>query len=95
MGQIDIVMTPLGGLGWTVGEDWLDKKVVRRVEGATNNHFLIDTARCGFNPVRAGANILHGKKPWFRASRDYNEVALTHEKKKAASSISDTRLAGK
>jgi hypothetical protein len=94
MGQIDIVMTPLGGLGWMVGEDWLDKKVVRRVEGATNNHFLIDSARCGFNPVRAGANILHGKKPWFRASRDYNEVALTHEKK-AAAADPDARRAGK
>jgi hypothetical protein len=77
-----------------VGEDWLDKKVVRRVEGATNNHFLIDSARCGFNPVRAGANILHGKKPWFRASRDYNEVALTHEKK-ATAADSDARRAGK
>jgi len=95
MGQIDIVMTPIGGFGWMVGEDWLDKKVVRRVEGATNSHFLIDTVRCGFNPVRAGANILHGKKPWYRASRDHNEVALTHDMIKATSSDTDPRLAGK
>jgi hypothetical protein len=66
VGQVDIVMTPIGGLGWMVGEDWLDKNVVRRVEGATQNRFLIDVMRCGFNPARGGANILHGQAPWSR-----------------------------
>lgn len=66
VGQIDIVMTPIGGFGWMVGEDWMDKNIARRVEGATSNRFLIDTVRCTFNPIRAGANILHGNKPWFR-----------------------------
>jgi hypothetical protein len=59
-------MTPIGGLGWMVGEDWLDKNVARRVEGATRNRFLIDIVRCGFNPARGGANILHGQAPWSR-----------------------------
>jgi len=67
VGQIDIVMTPLGGLGWLVGEDWMDKNIARRVERGTRNRFLIDTVRCTFNPIRAGANILHGNAPWFRA----------------------------
>jgi hypothetical protein len=67
VGQIDIVMTPIGGLGWLVGEDWMDKNIARRVEQATSNRFLIDTIRCTFNPIRAGANILHGNRPWFRA----------------------------
>lgn len=66
VGQIDIVMTPVGGFGWMVGEDWMDKNIVRRVEAATTNRFLIDTVRCTFNPIRAGANILHGNRPWFR-----------------------------
>jgi hypothetical protein len=66
VGQVDIVMTPIGGLGWMVGEDWLDKNVARRVEGATRNRFLIDVVRCGFNPARGGANILHGQAPWSR-----------------------------
>jgi hypothetical protein len=66
VGQVDIVMTPIGGLGWMVGEDWLDKNVARRVESATRNRFLIDVVRCGFNPARGGANILHGQAPWSR-----------------------------
>jgi hypothetical protein len=66
VGQIDIVMTPIGGFGWMVGEDWLDKNISRRVEHATRNRFLIDTVRTTFNPVRAGANLLHGNAPWFR-----------------------------
>jgi len=84
VGQIDIVMTPIGGFGWMVGEDWLDKNVVERVERSTSNHFLIDTARCAFNPIRGGANILHGKPPWFRISRDHTGLPLTPEKNKTA-----------
>jgi hypothetical protein len=76
LGQIDIVMTPLGGAGWLIGEDFLDKKIVRGVEGATQNRLLIDTARCALNPIRGGANILHGKRPWYRASRDAEGVSL-------------------
>lgn len=66
VGQIDIVMTPLGGTGWLIAEDFLDSKVVRRVENATDSRFLIDTLRCALNPVRGGANILHGRQPWYR-----------------------------
>lgn len=76
VGQIDLVMTPIGGLGWVLGEDLLDKKIAERVEGATNNRFLIDVTRCALNPIRGGANILHGKRPWYRASRDHNEMRL-------------------
>lgn len=75
-GQIDLVMTPIGGAGWVLGEDFLDKEIVRRVEGATQNHFLIDVTRCALNPIRGGANILHGKAPWYRASRDARRLYL-------------------
>jgi len=77
VGQIDLVMTPLGGLGWLVGEDILDRFVARRVERATRNRFLIDATRCGLDPIRAGTNLLHGKRPWYRASRDAREVYFT------------------
>ena len=76
VGQIDIVMTPLAGTGWLIGEDFLDKEIVRRVEGATDNHILIDTVRCALNPIRGGAYILHGKPPWYRASRDVQRATL-------------------
>ena len=70
MGQIDLVMTPVGGFGWLVGEDILDRYITRRVESATQNRFVIDTVRCGLDPIMIGTNLLHGKRPWYRASRD-------------------------
>jgi hypothetical protein len=76
VGQIDIVMTPLAGTGWLIGEDFLDKKVVRRVEEATQSRLLIDTVRVALNPIRAGANMLHGEHPWYRASRDGQGLSL-------------------
>jgi hypothetical protein len=74
VGQIDLVMTPVAGLGWLVGEDILDRFITRRVESMTRNRFLIDATRCGLDPVRVGTNILHGKRPWYRASRDSREA---------------------
>jgi hypothetical protein len=77
VGQVDLVTTPVGGFAWQLTEDFLDKEIARRVEGATQNHFLIDVTRCALNPIRAGANILHGKLPWYRASRDARQVYLS------------------
>jgi hypothetical protein len=78
VGKVNLVMTPVGGLGWVLGEDWLDKNVARRVEAASDNRLLIDTVRCSLNPIRGGANILHGREPWYRA-RDYGPTNLTSE----------------
>jgi hypothetical protein len=77
VGQIDLVMTPVGGLGWMVGEDLLDKNLTRRLEEVTRNHVLIDFTRCGLNPVRAGANMIHGRRPWYRA-RDASALYFAH-----------------
>ena len=66
VGKVNLVMTPVGGLGWILAEDWMDKNIVRRVERKTTSRLLIDTVRCTFNPIRAGGNILHGNRPWFR-----------------------------
>jgi hypothetical protein len=85
VGQVDLVMTPIGGTGWLLGEELLDKEIVRRLEGVTQNHFLIDVTRCALNPIRGGANILHGKRPWYRASRDATEVYFQHQLKKQTS----------
>ncbi|HUK48088.1 MAG TPA: hypothetical protein VLW06_10875 [Terriglobales bacterium] len=81
VGQIDLVMTPVGGFVWTVGEDFLDKNIARRVEERTRNRFLIDVTRCSVNPIRGGASILHGRRPWWRA-RDASAVYLAHQAKK-------------
>jgi len=69
-GQVNLVVTPVGGLAWLLTEDLLDRYVARRVESGTKNRFLIDLTRCALNPIRGGANILHGQRPWYRRSRD-------------------------
>ena len=84
VGQVDLVMTPIGGFAWQLGEDLLDKEIARRVEDTTQNHFLIDVTRCALNPIRGGANILHGKRPWYRASRDARQLYLSHHSNNAA-----------
>jgi hypothetical protein len=88
-GQIDLVMTPIGGSAWVLGEDFLDKTIARRVEGATQNHFLIDFTRCALNPIRGGANILHGKAPWYRASRDAKRLYFSRHAQSAPVEVSE------
>ena len=96
VGQVDLVTTPIGGSLWLVTEDLLDKNINRRVEGVTRNSFLIDFLRCALNPVRGGANMLHGKSPWHRASRDAAEVYFAKhtmtapERRSAVGSIEGT-----
>jgi hypothetical protein len=44
-------MTPVAGTGWLIGEDFLDKKIVRGVEENSQNRLLIDTVRVALNPI--------------------------------------------
>jgi hypothetical protein len=87
VGQVDLVMTPIGGFAWMLTEDLLDKEIARRVEGVTRNHFLIDLTRCALNPIRGGANILHGKRPWYRASRDAQQIYFLNQLKRQSSPV--------
>jgi hypothetical protein len=84
VGKVNLVMTPVGGLGWVLGEDWMDKKVTRRIEDATTNRLLIDVVRCGLSPIRGGASILHGRAPWYRA-RDHEPTNLLAKNQSANS----------
>jgi len=84
VGQIDLVMTPVGGFLWMLTEDLLDKNVAHRLEGETRNHFLIDFTRCALNPIRGGASILHGRAPWYRA-RDARAPYFANQAKKRRS----------
>src|SRR5437773_7614393 len=74
VGQVDLVITPVGGFAWILTEDLLDKHVAHHLEGATRNRFLIDVVRCALNPIRGGANMLHGRRPWYRATRDSGQM---------------------
>ncbi len=68
-GAVDLVVTPLAGLGWQVGEDALDKYLVVRIETWTQNRFLLLLARSFLNPTRAFANMMRMEAPWARDTR--------------------------
>lgn len=68
-GAVDLVITPLGGLGVMVAEDAMDRFVIRRVERATTNPVYRSLARSFLNPNRSFANALRFRPPWYRDSR--------------------------
>ncbi len=67
-GWVELVTTPVGGLGWTVVEDYLDKHVVTRLEEKSHNPVLL-TMDNFLTPARGFANILRFRPPWYRDSR--------------------------
>jgi hypothetical protein len=73
-GATDFVVTPIAGAAWSVGEDLLDREVIWRLEARTNNKAAL-AAMSLLNPTRSAANLLRGRAPWFRDSR---ETRLAH-----------------
>lgn len=67
-GWVELVTTPVGGLGWTVAEDYLDKHVVTKLEAKSHNPILL-TMDNFLTPARGFANILRFRPPWYRDSR--------------------------
>lgn len=68
MAVTDLVMTPLGGFGLILLEDWLDKRFISRWEpGSSRNRAKL--FRILLNPNRAFANLLRGKRPSYRDNR--------------------------
>jgi hypothetical protein len=74
-GAVDLVVTPVAGLGWMVTEDALDKYVIRRLEQKSQNRNLRALARSLLNPSRSFANLMRRKAPWHRDTRDGVAVA--------------------
>lgn len=74
-GAVDLVVTPVIGLGWTVTEDALDKYVIRGLERRSQSRNLRALARSFLNPTRSFANLLRRKAPWHRDTRDGVAVA--------------------
>ena len=66
---VDLVVTPTVGTALLVGEDALDRFVVRRIEAASGNLYLRVAARMLLNPARSCANLLRFRKPWHRDTR--------------------------
>jgi hypothetical protein len=69
MGYVDLVVTPIGGLGWVVGEDAVDRFVVQPMERKWNNRGLTRFLRVALSPTRSFANVLRFEKPWKRDGR--------------------------
>ena len=63
---IDLVITPTIGTAWLIGEDAMDRYVIRWIERKTNSFFLKIVTRVLLNPTRSCANVLRFKKPWHR-----------------------------
>jgi len=64
MAWVDLVVTPVLGTAWMVGEDLVDERILKPLDGA--NTVLRNTVRFFLNPSRGGANLSRGKWPWFR-----------------------------
>ncbi|MCU1283897.1 MAG: hypothetical protein JWO13_247 [Acidobacteriales bacterium] len=68
-GYVDLVVTPLGGFGWMLAEDAMDRYVVERLETKLKPGFWRNLVRATLNPARIGANALRMKAPWYRDNR--------------------------
>ena len=66
---VDLVVTPLAGVGILVFEDFLDKNVIHRIERRNSgNFYLLVVSRVLLNPARSAANLVRFKTPWYRDS---------------------------
>jgi hypothetical protein len=68
MGFIDLVITPLGGFGMLLLEDYLDKKVITNLEQG-KSPATARVLRVLLNPQRSIANMLRIERPSYRDTR--------------------------
>ena len=68
-GVSDMVMNEVGGTALTIGFQWLDKHVQKRIEEGAHSRALIDTTRMLTNPPQTIANLVRFRPPWFRDNR--------------------------
>jgi len=61
-------MTPVGGMGWIVAEDAVDKNFIKKLEEGRSDG-MKRFVRIFFNPNRSVANVLRFKKPCYRDTR--------------------------
>ena len=67
-GTVGLVITPLGGWVWTLGEDFVDLHLIRAADAKPPIRFFC----LGWdllNPCRSFANLMRFKAPWYRDSR--------------------------
>lgn len=69
MGYVDLVVTPTIGTAWLVGEDAVDRYLIRKIEAKTSNRVVRAMVRSFLNPGRGFANLLRFKPAWYRDHR--------------------------
>ena len=66
---VDLVVTPVIGTAWLIGEDALDRYLVRPLETRIDSHVGRMFVRSFFNPARSFANVMRGRWFWHRDDR--------------------------
>jgi hypothetical protein len=69
-GSVGLIVTPIGGWVWAIGEDFMDRYVIRRLDQRTENPFYLFSMSF-LNPCRGFANLMRYHAPWYR---DYRQV---------------------
>lgn len=70
MAWVDLVVTPSAGTGVLIGEDIIDKFILKKwLEKKITSRTRVKVYRTFFTPLSSFANILGGKVPWHRANR--------------------------
>ena len=70
MAYVDLVMTPFGGTALLVGEDAIDKYVLKNwLERKSSSKMRIRILRSFLTPTISVANLLRGQVPWKRDDR--------------------------
>jgi hypothetical protein len=69
MAYVDLVITPVVGLGMIIAEDAIDRYLIAKVEGRMGG-VQARILRTILNPNRSVANMIRFKKPWKRDARD-------------------------
>jgi hypothetical protein len=72
-GTVGLVVTPLGGWVWAIGEDFMDYHVISKLDWRTGNSFYL-FAMSWLNPCRSFANLMRYHAPWYRDSRQVPSI---------------------
>jgi hypothetical protein len=66
---VDLVVTPTVGTMWMMGEEALDRIIIKRLEDRVEHRVVRLLVRSFLNPSRSFANALRGRYPWYRDGR--------------------------
>lgn len=68
-GYVDLVVTPVLGMAWMIGQDMFDKYVTKKFESKVHNRTIRGTFRSLTDLPQSMANLVAGRAPWYRPDR--------------------------